>query len=188
MSLPTLSTVRRVLYSVLLGGDFFFFFAPPVLGPFSFLNDMIRRITHDHCSIVEFFKGVDLEIVRKVGLRETWVSCLAWGPWKRVRGGDEGDNNKSKAFLAYGFRGKVYICPITVSLESGDYSRPPGDHDPSRLSAVAGNRLVVGSSMSDVHLVSAIAWAEEVRFFALHTPHHCHYHTPALAHNRELIR
>ena len=99
------------------------------------------------------------------------MSCLAWSPWKRVRGGDEGDNNKSKAFLAYGFRGKVYICPITVSLESGDYSRPPGDHDPSRLSAVAGNRLVVGNSISDVHLVSAITWAEEVRFFALHTHH-----------------
>jgi len=149
-------------------GDFFFSSVPPVPGSFSFLNDVTRRITHDHCSIVEFFKGIDLEIVRKVGLRETWVSCLAWSPWKRVRGGDEGDNHKSKAFLAYGFRGKVYICPITVSLESGDYSHSPGNHN---LSAVAGNRLVVGNSISDVHLVSAITWAEEVRYFALHTHH-----------------
>ncbi|RPB02392.1 hypothetical protein L873DRAFT_1673422 [Choiromyces venosus 120613-1] len=127
------------------------------------LEIVLFRITHDHCSIVKFFKGVDLEIVRKVGLRETWVSCLAWSPWKRVLGGDEGDNNnnKSKAFLAFGFRGKVYICPITASLESGDCSRSPEDHDPSRVSAVAGNRLVVGNSMSDVHPVSAIAWAEE---------------------------
>ncbi|CUS12521.1 unnamed protein product [Tuber aestivum] len=125
------------------------------------LQIVLFRITHDHCSIAEFFKGVDLEIVRKVGQRETWVSCLAWSPWKWVRGGDEGDNHKSKAFLAYGFRGKTYICPITVSLESGDYSCSPGDHDPGRLSAVAGNRLVVGNSMSDVHLVSAMTWAEE---------------------------
>lgn len=149
---------------------------------------------------MENFKAVeDVKIVKRLGKGATWVSRLAWSPWKKQEtlGGEEEEEDlgtaskakgrakgkqkkgrgkgsstatagrqrksKSRAFLAYGFGGRVFVSPITMCLNSGDGKGSAVDQEEDdELAVVAGKPYVVGRSISDVHPVSAIAWAQEV--------------------------
>lgn len=110
-----------------------------------------RRVTHDHHSIVGYFPGVgDAELGEGAGVRATWMNNLSWSMWRPAR-----DEGKSEAFLAYSFRGKVFIYTIAIG--------PREDEEGNSSIAVSlGKRTLVGSSMSDVHPVFAMVWAEEV--------------------------
>lgn len=98
-----------------------------------------------------YFLGVgDAELGEGAGIRATWMNNLSWSMWRPAR-----DEGKSEAFLAYSFRGKVFIYTIAIG--------PREDEEGNSSVAVSlGKRTLVGSSMSDIHPVFAMVWAEEV--------------------------
>lgn len=109
-----------------------------------------RRVTHDHHTIVGYFTAVgDAEMEGGAGVRATWMNNLSWSLWRPAK-----EEGKNEAFLAYSFRGKVFISTVTIGL-SEDEGNPS-------VNVSAGKGTFVGKSMSDVHPVFAVAWADEV--------------------------
>lgn len=97
-----------------------------------------------------YFSGVgDAELGERAGVRATWMNNLSWSMWRPAREG------KSEAFLAYSFRGKVFIYTIAIGPSEDEEGN-------SSITVSLGKRALVGSSMSDVHPVFAMVWAEEV--------------------------
>lgn len=110
-----------------------------------------RRVTHDHHSIVGYFPAVgDAELGERAGVRATWMNNLTWSLWRPAK-----EEGKNEAFLAYSFRGKVFISTIVIGLSEDEEGN-------SSVTVSPGRRTLVGRSMSDVHPVFAIAWADEV--------------------------
>lgn len=98
-----------------------------------------------------YFPGVrDTELGEGAGVRATWMNNLSWSMWRPAR-----EEGKSEAFLAYSFRGKVFIYTIAIGPSKDEEGN-------SSITVSLGKRTLVGSSMSDVHPVFAMVWAEEV--------------------------
>jgi hypothetical protein len=110
-----------------------------------------RRVTHDYHSIVGYFtaaEGAGLQV--GTGIQATWVNNLTWSLWKRAQ-----EEGKNEAFLAYSFHGRVYMSRVTIGLDVDKEGNPS-------VNVSVGEETLVGKSMSDVHPVFAIAWADEV--------------------------
>ncbi|KAI5850352.1 transcription factor IIIC subunit delta N-term-domain-containing protein [Morchella snyderi] len=108
------------------------------------------RVTHDYHSIVGYFtaaEGAGLQV--GTGIQATWVNNLTWSLWRRAQ-----EEGKNEAFLAYSFHGRVYMSRVTIGLDVDKKGNPS-------TNVSVGEETLVGKSMSDVHPVFAIAWADE---------------------------